>query len=58
MTITKASLVDKLRRELLIQMQRELGRLDKPVMFSEQGDVSVIEDPVSKIMDRLIDLET
>ena len=39
-------------------MEREIRRVDRPRMISEQGDVTYLEDPVSEIMDRLSDLET
>ncbi len=39
-------------------MEREIRRVDRPRMMSEQGDVTYLEDPVSEIMDRLHDLET
>lgn len=39
-------------------MEREIRRVDRPRMMSEQGDLTYLEDPVSEIMDRLCDLET
>jgi len=58
MTITKNHTVDKLRKELLIQMEREIRRVERPRMISEMGDVTIQEDPVSDMMDRLNDQET
>ena len=56
--VAQNHLEHKLKKELLIQMEREIRRVDRPRMISEMGDVTYIDDPVSELMDKLSDFET